>query len=131
MGYTAGVFDLFHRGHQQYLEACSTKCDCLVVGVDSDQLVRQKKGSERPIQTCATRLETVRESGYSTITFLKEHSADHILPLLRPDIYFIPSTRELTSVRLVLLRSLGTKLIKVEYSKGVSTTALARLKRKP
>lgn len=49
VGVTSGTFDLFHMLHLRYLEQCMSKCDFLIVGVDSDILVQSRKGSERPI----------------------------------------------------------------------------------
>lgn len=46
---TSGTFDIIHIGHAQYLEAASRYGDFLVVGVDSDEKVRAKKGDNRPI----------------------------------------------------------------------------------
>ena len=46
IGYTCGVFDLFHVGHLNLLERCSEMCERLVVGVCSDQYVREIKHTE-------------------------------------------------------------------------------------
>jgi len=48
-GLTSGSFDLFHASHLIYLERCRSQCDKLIVGVDSDLLVAQNKGPNRPI----------------------------------------------------------------------------------
>ncbi len=48
VGLTSGCFDLIHFGHLHYLERCRTRCDKLIVGVDSDAMVRAAKGAERP-----------------------------------------------------------------------------------
>lgn len=44
-----GVFDLLHVGHIQTLQLASKLGDVLIVGVDSDSLVRSIKGNDRPI----------------------------------------------------------------------------------
>jgi D-beta-D-heptose 7-phosphate kinase/D-beta-D-heptose 1-phosphate adenosyltransferase len=49
VGLTSGCYDLFHNMHLIYLTRCSRLCDYLIVGVDSDDMVRNYKGPQRPI----------------------------------------------------------------------------------
>ena len=51
IGLTSGCWDLFHYFHLCSLERCKNLCDILIVGVDSDSLVKSTKGPERPIVT--------------------------------------------------------------------------------
>ncbi|MGQ9901628.1 MAG: D-glycero-beta-D-manno-heptose 1-phosphate adenylyltransferase [Fimbriimonadales bacterium] len=56
---TNGCFDLLHVGHLRYLQAARALGDLLVVGVNSDESVRQLKGESRPYRPESERAELV------------------------------------------------------------------------
>lgn len=58
VGYTTGVYDLFHIGHLRLLQRAKLYCDELIVGVTSDELSLSAKG-KRPVISYAERAEIV------------------------------------------------------------------------
>lgn len=53
---TQGVYDLLHEGHARYLEKALSFGDLLIVGVDTDEFTRARKGPNRPIVPFEERL---------------------------------------------------------------------------
>src|SRR5437764_7447379 len=56
---TNGCFDLLHVGHIRYLQAARALGDVLVIGLNSDQSVRELKGDGRPINSERDRAEVL------------------------------------------------------------------------
>lgn len=63
IGYTTGVFDMFHIGHLNILKKAKAQCDKLIVGVTTDALCMQRK-QKQPIIPEAERMEIVRAIRY-------------------------------------------------------------------
>ena len=63
VGYTTGVYDMFHVGHLNILRQARERCDYLIVGVTTDELVESRKG-RRPIVPLLERLEVVQNVRY-------------------------------------------------------------------
>ena len=63
IGYTAGAFDLFHIGHLNLIKRAKEKCDYLIVGVTTDDLIQRTK-NKRPVIPYEERAEIVNSLKY-------------------------------------------------------------------
>ena len=59
IGYTTGVFDMFHIGHLNVLKNAKQYCDKLIVGVSTDELVMEYK-KQKPIIPYKERIEIIK-----------------------------------------------------------------------
>lgn len=63
IGYTTGVFDLFHIGHLNVLRNAKEQCEYLIVGVSTDEVVRSYK-NKKPIIPFEERAAIVKAIKY-------------------------------------------------------------------
>ena len=63
IGYTTGVYDMFHIGHLNVIRNAKAKCDYLIVGVSTDELV-QKEKHKTPVIPFEERCEIVKAIKY-------------------------------------------------------------------
>ena len=63
IGYTTGVFDLFHIGHLNILKKAKEQCEYLIVGVTTDELCHKRK-NKLPIICEDERMEIVEAIKY-------------------------------------------------------------------
>lgn len=91
---TQGVYDLIHEGHGRYLELAKAQGDILIVGVDTDELTRKRKGDNRPVVPEGERLRMLtflRSVDIVTLRTLSavEEDIDYLHKELRPDVFIM------------------------------------------
>lgn len=91
---TQGVWDLIHEGHALYLEVAKGYGDVLIVGVDSDELTRMRKGPNRPIVPQTERVKMLVHLRHVDIVTIREASHDigDLIRLVQPDVLVTSSS---------------------------------------
>lgn len=88
---TNGSFDLLHIGHSMYLQRARSFGDFLIVGVDSDAKIRERKGEGRPLVPEDERLKMLTYQRAVGAVFLKspEHKRWTLIDHVRPDVLVV------------------------------------------
>lgn len=124
---TNGCFDLLHLGHVSYLEAARNHGDALLVGVNSDDAVRQLKGPSRPVNSEFDRAAVLAAlQSVDGVCIFRERQATRFLDHAQPDIYvkggdYTLDTLDQDERRHV--EGMGGKIIILPFVPGKSTTA--------
>src|SRR5215218_5999689 len=121
-----GCFDVLHVGHVRYLTAAKQLGDLLVVGINSDEQVKQQKGAGRPIVPDTERAEIVASlEPVDYVTIFSEPTVEELLRALRPDVQAKGTdyTKDTVPEREVI-RSLGGRVEIVGDPKDHSTSDL-------
>lgn len=126
IGYTTGVFDLFHIGHLIMLKNAAALCDKLIVGVTVDELVKYKgKEAVIPYQE---RLEIVRSIKYVDAA-IPQYDMDKIgaWEKLKFDIMFVGDDWHDSDKWNKLdeeFEKVGVRIVYFPYTKGTSSTLI-------
>lgn len=87
MGFTAGVWDCFHHGHEKALTFCASRCNLLIVGVCSDSMVQRIKGHNRPFHSFSRRRHEVLKTRLAH-RVIKLEDLDYRKYLQMADVWF-------------------------------------------
>ncbi len=127
---TNGVFDIFHRGHSDFLSKCSEKGDYLIVGINQDQSVRRLKGPDRPLNSFLARASVVASMRWvDAVVGYPQDTANQLLQRVRPTVYVKGSEYSLGSSGKGLpewktAQRLGISVHFVDLTPGYSTTSI-------
>ena len=91
---TCGSFDILNLGHLRYLEDCRKHGDCLIVGIDSDQLIKKHKGNDRPYYPQADRAELVAGLKPVTCTVVFDNIMD-LVKIVQPKFFVVSPTTKI------------------------------------
>ncbi|MBR3300327.1 MAG: FAD synthase [Clostridia bacterium] len=128
IGYTTGVFDMFHVGHLNILKKAKEQCEYLIVGVSTDELVKGYK-HKAPIVPYNERKQIVESIKYADkvvpqtsldkLEAWKEYKFD---AMFHGDDWKGSSMYEDIESK---LESVGVDVVYIPHTKGISSTILA------
>ena len=123
--FTNGCFDILHVGHVRYLTAAKSFGEVLIVGLNSDESVRNLKGAGRPINNEKDRAEVLlglRAVDY--VAIFGERTAEKIIAEVAPDVYVKGGDYTLETLpEAKIVQSYGGRVELVNFVAGYSTTA--------
>lgn len=127
VGYTTGIFDLFHIGHLNLLKNAKSLCDMLIVGVTTDELAFQLKG-KKPIIPFQERIEIVNNIIWVDETIPeKEDDKYKAWEVLHFDVIFKgddwKGTEKWTQLESAF-KNVGVEVIYLPYTKHTSSTLI-------
>ena len=127
VGYTDGVYDMFHVGHLNMLKEAKKRCDELIVGVHSDAIVEGYKNRKTIINE-NDRREIIDSIKYVDRAVINEtRDKMELWEKYRFDVIFIGDDWKGTERWNMFEKQLATVGVRVEYipyTQGVSTTML-------
>lgn len=126
---TSGTFDMFHIGHAQYLEKAKELGDILIVGVDSDEKVKKRKGPDRPVVPEEERVLILAHSRHADVITLKRTSdgGNNLIRIVSPDILVVSKSTKHKEGKVDEKAKYCGEIILMEPQSETSTSAKLRL----
>ena len=126
LGYTSGVYDLFHIGHLNILKNAKALCDKLIVGVSVDELVSYK--NKKPVIPFEERIEIVRSIKYVDVAIPQENidkfktweKIKFNILFVGDDWYKTDSWQKFEKK----FKTVGVRIIYLPHTKGTSSTLI-------
>lgn len=126
VGYTSGVFDLFHVGHLNILRNAKSMCDKLIVGVTTDDLVSYK--GKKSVIPHDERMRIVRSIQYVDAVIPQEtmdkfemwKKLKYDLVFVGDDWYKEPKWNKIEED----FKGVGVRVVYFPYTKGTSSTLI-------
>ena len=122
---TSGTFDLLNVGHERYLDMAASCGNALVVGVDSDEKVRRRKGLNRPVICEHLRVASVANHPQVALAIVKNAHAMKwsLIREVRPDVLVV-SDRTYSRAELADLGSYCGLVVEVKRIGALSTSRI-------
>jgi D-beta-D-heptose 7-phosphate kinase/D-beta-D-heptose 1-phosphate adenosyltransferase len=124
IGFTNGCFDLIHPGHVRLLTEARSRCDRLVVALNTDASVKRLKGPKRPLQNETSRATVMASlAPVDLVVLFDEDTPFELIQALRPDVLVKGADYSIDQVvGADLVQGWGGIVLLVELQEGHSTS---------
>ncbi len=124
--FTNGCFDILHRGHIEYLAKAASLGDVLVIGLNTDQSVKNIKGPQRPVQDEKSRALVLASLTFVTaVVFFNEDTPYNLIEQIKPDVLVKGADYQKEDiVGADVVESNGGEIITVNLTEGYSTSSV-------
>ncbi len=126
VGFTNGCFDLIHPGHLSLLRQARSKCDRLIVGLNSDASITQLKGPSRPVQNEIARATVLSAmTDVDMVVVFDQDTPYQLIEMLRPQL--LVKGADYAPDQVIgwdLMQSWGGELFLADIVTGQSTSAM-------
>jgi D-beta-D-heptose 7-phosphate kinase/D-beta-D-heptose 1-phosphate adenosyltransferase len=128
VGFANGCFDLIHPGHVRLLTEARSRCDRLIVGLNTDESVKRLKGPTRPLQNETARATVMASlAPVDMVVLFAEDTPLELIRVLRPAVLVKGADYSIDQVvGADLVQSWGGTVLLVELQPGHSTTGTIR-----
>jgi rfaE bifunctional protein nucleotidyltransferase chain/domain len=125
---TNGSFDILHIGHVKFLEEAKEQGDVLIVGLNSDESIKQYKSKDRPIIPEQYRIGMLAalECVDYVVLFNQPEIAVPLINIVRPDIHVNGEEYGVNCVEAEAIKNIGGRLYLIKNFEGFSTTNLIK-----
>ena len=88
-----GTFDILHRGHLMLLEYAKGQGDSLIVAIDTDERVKEKKGYSRPVNSESERIFMLQNLRWVdlVLSFGTDKELEKLIEIVNPDVMIVGS----------------------------------------
>lgn len=126
IGYTSGVYDLFHIGHLNLLKNSKGLCDKLIVGVSVDELVFYK--NKKSVIPFEERIEIVRNIKFVDAVIPQEEiDKFKVWEKIKFDILFVGDDWYMTESwkeMEIRFKEVNVRVVYFPYTKGISSSII-------
>ncbi len=127
VGYTQGVYDMFHIGHLNLINHAKEYCDYLVVGINSDKLVEEYKHKRTVINETERALIVKNIKAVDDVIIADTLDKEEILEKMHYDAVFIGDDwkgSDRWNATEEALAKHGVDVVYLKHTDGISSTIL-------